>query len=328
MNEIELILQEKADIFANFIKRHTISFLEKCTDQWFQKTWQENGDTTISFNDFKRGFLPNNTQNKYLYNGFRTPGPKIMLAEVTRFSLIGWRHTDGVPETKLLLAFDIIPTTQRIQILGMWDTEAEALYRYLLEQIAKAYPDVPSAAATSIGINISDISSAGNVNINLYNVAGHDQISATPLPVSTTYQELLEDGIKLLKSLLYDKAIDKLRKAAELDDAETKAHYYLAIALLKGRSFNSSSLHPKTRNEIEKHLKHAHINNPNWLPPFVFLAVMEIEYHNLHGTPNKNVVIDDVIKMMKQQELSPEDSLLLNSCSLKERTKRRLHLTS
>lgn len=102
---------------------------------------------------------------------------------------------------------------------------------------------------------------------------------------------------------------------------------YLAIALLKGRSFNSSSLHPKTRNEIEKHLKHAHTSNPNWLPPFVLLAIMEIEYHSLHGTPNKNVVIDDVAKMVKQQGLSPEESQLLSSCSLKERTKRRLHLS-
>ncbi len=186
-----------------------------------------------------------------------------------------------------------------------------------------------SAAATpqSIGINISNISSAGNVNINLSNAAGRDQISATPLSVSPTYQDLLQDGIKFLKSLSYDKAVDKLRKATELEDAETKVHYYLAIALLKGRSFNSSSLHPKIRNDIEKHLKHAYIGNPDWLPPFVLLAVMEIEYHSLHGTPNKNVVIDDVVKMVKQQGLSPEESQLLSSCSLKERTKRRLHLT-
>lgn len=188
-------------------------------------------------------------------------------------------------------------------------------------------PAIPPPQPT--GINISNITSVGDVNINLSNVAGRDQTDTyTPsTPTNLTYQELFQDGLKFLKSSSYDKAIVKLRKAIELEDAETKAYYYLAVALLKGRSFNSSSLHPKTRNEIEKHLKHSRIDNPNWLPPIILLAIMEIEYHSLHGTPNKNVVIDDVAKMVKQQGLSPEESQLLSSCSLKERTKRRLHLS-
>jgi hypothetical protein len=192
----------------------------------------------------------------------------------------------------------------------------------------QVYQQDATAPQQSGGINFGPINSAGDVNINLSHVAGHDQIGAyaSPVPVSPTYQELLQDGIKFLKSLLYDKAIDKLKRATELEGTETIAHYYLALALLKGRSFNSSSLHPRTRNEIEKHLIDAHAGDPNWLPPIILLAVMEIEYHSLHGTPNKNVVIDDVAKMVKQQGLSLEERQLLSSYTLKDRTKRRLHL--
>lgn len=146
MNEIELILQEKPEKFANLLKTHTIAFLERCTNEFVWKIWQEYGDTAIPFEEFKRNHL-GNRPSKYRYNGLSIFEPVINEAEKIVFSLGGWRGL-GTSDLKTLLVFTIIPTSQRIQIFGSCDPDAEDLYHYLLEQIPKHFPDVPPAAAT------------------------------------------------------------------------------------------------------------------------------------------------------------------------------------
>lgn len=142
-------------------------------------------------------------------------------------------------------------------------------------------------------------------------------------PPKPSYKELLQKGIRFLKALSFEKAAKTLQKAIEADDAESEGHYYLALALLRGRSFNS--LYPKERSRIERHLRVA--QDPDWLPPSILLAILEIEYYHYHGTSSdNNISVYKVTNQLQSQGLSKQERHLLRRVKIRPETKAKLKL--
>lgn len=203
-----------------------------------------------------------------------------------------------------------------------------------LKKIVERDPNFATEIKSLLGHDTGNNQTVTTTNYNIKqagdifsgNITGDITINklADSSPPKPSYEELLEKGIRSLKLFSFEKAAKTLKKAIEADDAESEGHYYLALALLRDRSFNA--LYSKERSQIEKHLRVA--QDPDWLPPTILLAVLEIEYYKYHGRrSDNNISIDQVAHQLRYHRLSKQERDLLRRVKIRQKTKAKLKLT-
>ena len=124
-------------------------------------------------------------------------------------------------------------------------------------------------------------------------------------------EAVLQRAEALLDAEEYEKAVRALETVPPLSPQAGRAHLLHALALLKGRSFNSVRVNI---GNIERQLNLARRKSEGWSVPLVLLAVMEIDYYHCHGMMSRNdVSIEEVKARVTENGLSPAD---LKLCSL------------
>ncbi|MDJ0898070.1 MAG: tetratricopeptide repeat protein [Xenococcus sp. MO_188.B8] len=115
-----------------------------------------------------------------------------------------------------------------------------------------------------------------------YNNYGHDQFNIENLQVtpSTNGQELFKKGLKLLNQRNYQQAIDVLNEATEADPSISDAHYYLAIALLRGKKPNK--IDGWTIRDIEEKLNAAISEDANSSKCYMLWAIIKHGYYTMN----------------------------------------------
>lgn len=117
--------------------------------------------------------------------------------------------------------------------------------------------------------------------------------------------------------------IFELIKQKESPTAE--AYCYLALALVSGRNFNS--LDPREREQIEIYLNLARNKDAKWMLPIALLAILEIDYYEIHGMVSDNDIdIYDVAEELKNGSLSIEDCEYLKSIKISQDATQQLDL--
>jgi tetratricopeptide (TPR) repeat protein len=139
------------------------------------------------------------------------------------------------------------------------------------------------------------------------------------------YNHFLQQGIKLLQAKLYEQAIIKFEQVIQLDSNNINAHFYLAIAKMTDRSFNA--LYPKERTLIEKHLRTAYTQSPNWLLPAILLGALEIDYYNAHGVSSSfDISVRKVNEELRNFTLTQDEVALLKTIKVSREAKQQLGL--
>ncbi|HEV7485748.1 MAG TPA: toll/interleukin-1 receptor domain-containing protein [Thermoanaerobaculia bacterium] len=90
-----------------------------------------------------------------------------------------------------------------------------------------------------------------------------------------------EEVPALLTRRQYAEAERVLLRQPEMMRASASFSVYLALARLRGRSFNS--LHPNERGQIEALVRNARAADPSSPLPAILLAILKIDYYDLHG---------------------------------------------
>ncbi|HEX7679728.1 MAG TPA: toll/interleukin-1 receptor domain-containing protein [Thermoanaerobaculia bacterium] len=100
---------------------------------------------------------------------------------------------------------------------------------------------------------------------------------------------------------------------------------YLAFARLGGRSFNA--LYPAERETIEMLLRRARASSPTWDLPLLLLAILEIDYYQLHGLVSAAPVRPaEVLSRNGTVSLDAVSRSLLSHLNTSQRARRELQL--
>jgi hypothetical protein len=100
---------------------------------------------------------------------------------------------------------------------------------------------------------------------------------------------------------------------------------YLALARLAGRSFNA--LHPAEREAIEALLRRAKGASSWWVLPALLLAILEIDYYQLHGLVSAAPVsVAEVRSRVGVARLDATSRSLISNVNVSRRARRELQL--